>query len=99
MTLFRYAVVQLGDEWKVLSERRRIGAFPTRQLAMQAGARLAREAAASGREVELLVQGASGELMSFDVLAIAGHFDELQGGAATPADDSAPPAWSRTLEL
>ena len=62
MTTLRYAVVQVGDVWKIVCERRHIGHFSTREAAGRAGAQLAREAANSGYDVELLVQGMFGEI-------------------------------------
>ncbi len=62
MTTLRYAIVKVGDEWKIVCERRQIGHFATREAASRAGAQLAKEAAHSGYDVELLVQGQFGEM-------------------------------------
>ena len=62
MTTLRYAIVQVGEVWKIVCERRHIGHFATCEAASRAGAQLAREAANSGYDVELLVQGMFGEV-------------------------------------
>ena len=62
MATIRYAVLQIADEWRVVCERRRIGHFGSRQAAIGAGARLAREAVVSGHAVEFMIQDASGYL-------------------------------------
>ena len=62
MRTLRYAVLQIGDEWKVVCQRRRIGHYATRTDAVRTGAALAREALAEGCSVELMVQGEAGEL-------------------------------------
>ena len=98
MAVFRYAVLQFGDEWKIVTGRQRMGHFQTRQLALQAGARLAREARLIGHDVELLVQDKYGGLLSHDVLATAGYLDELQGATHTPADEEPTPPAVRWLE-
>ena len=64
MATIRYAVLQVANEWRVVCERRRIGHFQTRESAIEMGARLAREAVASGHAVEFLVQDAAGLLAS-----------------------------------
>ena len=75
------------------------GHFRTRQLALQAAARLAREAHLLGHDVELLAQDTAGGLLSYDVLPIAGHFDDLQGATPSPADEGPEPSGVRWLEL
>ena len=62
MTTLRYAIVKVGDVWKIVCERRQIGHFATCEAASRAGAQLAKEAARSGYDVELLVQGLFGEM-------------------------------------
>ncbi len=62
MTTLRYAIIQVGDVWKIVCERRHIGHFANREAASRAGAQLAREAANSGYDIELLVQGMFGEI-------------------------------------
>jgi hypothetical protein len=99
MAKLRYAVIRISDEWKVISERRRMGHFQTQALALNAGARLAREAMAAGHEVDLLVQDDNGRLLAYDVLPIAGHVDALQGGSSDPADEAPSPPEVRALEL
>jgi hypothetical protein len=66
-----YAILQAGDEWQIVCSRRRMGHFQTRDLALQAGARLAGEARRAGHEVELLVQEMAGELRRLDLQAFA----------------------------
>jgi hypothetical protein len=62
MATLRYAVLQVGDVWKIVCERRHIGHFASCEAASRAGAQLAREATYSGYDVELLVQGLFGEI-------------------------------------
>ena len=62
MTTLRYAIVQVGDVWKIVCERRQIGHFATCEAASRAGSQLAKEAASSGYDVELLIQGLFGEM-------------------------------------
>lgn len=64
MTMLRYAVLQVGDIWQIVCERRRIGRFATREEASRAGAALAREAVVSGHDIEFLVQDRFGRLQS-----------------------------------
>jgi hypothetical protein len=99
MAVFRYAVLRMGDEWKIVTGGARIGHFRTRQLALQAGARLAREASLLGHEVELLVQDERGGLLPHDVLHTAGHFDEVQGATPSPADEGPSQPGVRWLEV
>lgn len=58
----RYAVLQCGGEWRVVSERRQLRHFNNRSAALHCALRLAREANASGAQVELLFTEAGGEL-------------------------------------
>jgi diguanylate cyclase (GGDEF)-like protein len=58
----RYAVLLCGTEWRVVSARRQLGHFKTWNAAFQCALRLAREANASGLEVELLYAEVGGEL-------------------------------------
>ncbi len=58
-----YAVMQFDQAWRIVSDRRQIGRFATRELASSAGARLALEAREAGHEVEFLVQQGGGELV------------------------------------
>ena len=62
MRTLRYAVLRIGEEWRVVCERRRMGHFFNRNDAIRTGAALAREALAEGCDVELMVQGDAGEL-------------------------------------
>lgn len=66
-----YAVLQTGEGWQIVSSRRRIGRFQSRDLAVQAGARLAGEARQAGHPVELLVQEMAGELRRLDLRTFA----------------------------
>ena len=66
MSTLRYAVVQVAEEWRVISSRRQLGRFPSRDQAIELGAGFAREALASGHHVELVVQGGCGELVVQD---------------------------------
>lgn len=59
---FRYAVVRMGPEWKVVGARRAMGHFASRDLALIAAGNLAREAFLAGHRAEVLVQSESGEL-------------------------------------
>lgn len=59
---FRYAVVRVGPEWRIIGARRAMGHFPTRETALLAAANLAREASESGHLAEVLLQSDSGEL-------------------------------------
>lgn len=97
--MLRYAVMRFGDEWRVVSERRRIGRFASRDLAIMAGARLAREAMATGHPVELLVQDGAGCLLAYDVMHLAAHLDERLGSTAAPADEGPPQPGVRALEF
>lgn len=60
--LFRYAVIRVGPEWKVVGARRAMGHFATRDLALTAAGNLAREAFLAGHRAEVLLQSESGEL-------------------------------------
>ncbi|HTI68146.1 MAG TPA: hypothetical protein VL460_11435 [Caulobacteraceae bacterium] len=99
MAKLRYAVVQFAEEWKVVSGRSRMGHFATQALALNAGARLAREAMAAGHDVELLVQDWASCLLSYDVLPTASYLDEIQGGSSGPADEGPSQPGTRALEL
>ena len=52
-----YAVISCGAEWRVLTCRRQFGHFHRRATAWAVAVELAKEAAAAGRPVELLLQG------------------------------------------
>lgn len=64
MAILRYAILQVGREWRVVCARRRMGHFSSRAQAVEAGARLAREAVASGHQVEFMVQDRTGLLLA-----------------------------------
>ena len=59
---FRYAVVMVGPEWRVICARRAMGHFLTRETALTAAANLARQASEAGHRAEVLLQSESGEL-------------------------------------
>ncbi|MDO9471904.1 MAG: hypothetical protein Q7J28_02530 [Caulobacter sp.] len=59
---FSYAVVRMGDEWKVVCARNAMGHFARRDEALIAASALAAQAAAAGHAAEVLVQSDSGEL-------------------------------------
>lgn len=63
-TSFSYAVVQVGDAWKVVCARKAMGHFPEREAALAAASALAAEAARAGRATEVLIQSETGELRS-----------------------------------
>ncbi len=51
------AVISCSGEWRLLTARRQFGHFHHRSSAWAVAVELAKEAAASGRSVELLLQG------------------------------------------
>lgn len=59
---FSYAVVRVGEEWKVVCARNAMGHFACRDEAIVAASALAAQAAAAGHVAEVLVQTDSGEL-------------------------------------
>lgn len=59
---FSYAVVRVGEEWKVVCARNAIGHFARRDEAVVAASALAAQAAAAGHVAQVLVQTDSGEL-------------------------------------
>ena len=71
MSMLRYAVLLCDGEWRVVGGSRRIGHYADQESAVVAGARLAREAQATGHEVEFLVQGEAGELVRHDPAPLA----------------------------
>lgn len=99
MAKLRYTVLRFEEEWKVVSGQRRMGHFATRGLAVNAAARLAREAIIAGHEVEFLVQDGADGLLSFDVMTMAGQVDRQQGGTPQPVDEGPSPPGVRALEL
>ena len=60
----RYAVMKCGDEWKVVSGRRRIGHFADAHAANSAASGLCRQALDAGHTVEMLFHHPGGELLS-----------------------------------
>lgn len=61
---FRYAVVRVGPEWRVVGARRAIGHFATPELAVDAAANLARQAFLAGHQAEVFLQSEGGELLA-----------------------------------
>jgi hypothetical protein len=55
-----YGVVQIEEQWMVISDGLRSGPYETREIAEQTARRMADQAA--GLEVQLHIQGQSGEL-------------------------------------
>jgi hypothetical protein len=62
MSIFRYAVVFMGREWRILSNRRSFGHFRSSESARAIAESLAREAVDEGHAAELLVQEPFGKL-------------------------------------
>lgn len=60
---FSYAVVRMGEEWKVICARNAMGHFARRDEAIIAASALAAQAAAAGHAAQVLVQTDSGELL------------------------------------
>ena len=54
--MFRYAILRMDTEWKIVCARRRIGHVFTYQSAMAAALELAAAAIESGHEAEILTQ-------------------------------------------
>lgn len=59
---FRYAVIWVGVEWRIVCARRAMGHFTSRDLALNAASSLAREAILAGHLAEILLQSENGEL-------------------------------------
>jgi hypothetical protein len=53
----RYAVISCSGEWRLLTSDRQFGHFHRRASAWAVAVELAKEAAASGKPVQLLLQG------------------------------------------
>lgn len=66
--VLRYAVLWSGEAWRIFGPRRPMGYFRSREHALMAGSRLAREAQAAGYSVEFLAQAPTGELAEEDVM-------------------------------
>ena len=60
--MVRLAVIQQGGEWRIICPQAKLDTFPTRALALSAGARLASQLHDTGAAVELIVQDAIGNL-------------------------------------
>ena len=68
VAMFRYAILRMDTEWKIVCARRRIGHFPTYESALSAGRELACTALECGHEAEILIQNDAGRLspVAFD---------------------------------
>ena len=66
----RYAVLLCGSDWRVVSRQRQLGHFSTRAAAFQCALRLAREANAAGRIVELIHAEVGGELRAIRLVDV-----------------------------
>ena len=60
--MFRYAILRMDTEWKIVCARRRIGHFPTYESALSAARELASAALECGHEAEILTQNDAGRL-------------------------------------
>ena len=69
MAVMRFAVILCDGGWKVVTERRKLGHFPSREDALAVGAGLALEAEQAGHQSELLLQGVAGELRRLEAAA------------------------------
>jgi hypothetical protein len=58
-----YAVLQIGDEWRVVCERRHIGHFDNREEALTIAAGLVRQALAAGCDAEILALDPTSKLV------------------------------------
>ena len=57
-----YAVIRVGEEWRLLNGEATIGAYPTFDAASDVADKLCRAAANVGHQVDLTVQTMVGEL-------------------------------------
>jgi hypothetical protein len=71
MAMFRYAVLRMNAEWKIVCARRRIGHFTTSESAVDTLRKLAKVADEAGHQVEMLVQGPAGELFPIPLTHLA----------------------------
>jgi hypothetical protein len=77
--MFRYAILRMETEWKIVCARRRIGHFPTYESALFVARELASNALECGHEAEILTQNDAGRL--FPVAMDRGWgFDSLPRG-------------------
>lgn len=105
MSQRRYAVVQVGEEWRIVGQRQ-MGHFPCRDSAALATARLAAQAVQEGYQVELLIQERFGQLKAVrpksepdvaerawrqpaDVASAHGHYRRNSGPMAVAIDKAA----------
>jgi hypothetical protein len=87
MATFRYAVLRMNTEWKIVCERRHIGHFATSEAAVETLRKLAAVAGAEGHTVELLLQGPAGELHPIPLARLSQvDFDLADIGESRTAD-------------
>ncbi len=89
MSRLIYAIIRADGCWRIVCERRRIGHYETCEQAAAAALALAREAAASHHDVEVLVQDAVGELWPVARMDAVSICDPPDAGAETPPTASA----------
>lgn len=82
MTALTYAILEVGDVWQIVCDRRRIGRFTTRDEASRVAALLTHEATSSGHDVEMLLQGRFGELHNLRFSHQGETSTETPGGPA-----------------
>lgn len=94
MKPMRYAVLAFAREWRVVSERKQIGHFATRAQAFELALRMAREARASGHDVELLYADLGSELNTLYIR----HAEHDRPTDVRPANDYAVPLLTPSKE-
>ena len=77
--MFRYAILRMDTEWKIVCARRRIGHFPSFESARAVACGLASGALECGHEAEILTQNDAGRLTLMAVDRGWG-FDSLPAG-------------------
>lgn len=77
--MFRYAILRMDTEWKIVCARRRIGHFPSFESALSAARELAAAALECGHEAEILTQNDAGRLSRL-ALDGGGSLDSLPPG-------------------
>ncbi len=98
MAMFRYAVLRMNAEWKIVCARRRIGHFSTSEAAVDTLRKLAQVAENAGHQVELLVQRPTGELFPIPLTRLAQEDFDLSdlgddAGRARSVMDARATAW------
>jgi len=63
----RYAVLSIGAEWRIVTDRHHIGHFASRARAFETALRIAQEASRSGHRAEILYADQGGELHSLSL--------------------------------